>query len=94
MCQSDNKKLSFFSGTCQVKSVKELTEKLKALSRQLKDDKTVIRPSTEQNFSSVISQNKMHDEKHRLNSNCSKRNKNLLQRRKNLMKVHTWMFPL
>ena len=47
MCPSDNKKLFYLSEKGQVKSVKELTENSKALLRQSKNDKTVIRSSAE-----------------------------------------------
>ena len=43
--------------------MKELTENLKTLLRQLKNDKSVIRSSADQNFPVAISQNKLHDEK-------------------------------
>ena len=46
MCPNDNKKLFFLSEKGQIKSVKELTEIMKTLLRQLKNDKTVIRSST------------------------------------------------
>ena len=45
MCPSDDKKLFFLSEKGQIKSVKELTEIMKTLLRQLKNDKTVIRLS-------------------------------------------------
>ena len=45
MCPSDDKKLFSLSEKGQIKSVKELTEIMKTLLRQLKNDKTVIRLS-------------------------------------------------
>ena len=88
------KKLFYLSEKGQVKSVKELTENLKTLLRQLKNDKTVIRSSAEQNLPIVISQNILHEEKDRLKKLCPKqadkllqKNKSLLKRRKNLMKI-------
>ena len=89
-----DKKLFFLSEKGQVKSVKELTENLKTLLRQLKNDETVIRSSAEQNFPIVISQNKLHEEKDRLKNLCQKegdkllkKTSSLLKRRKNLMKI-------
>ena len=48
ICSSDNKNHFFLSEKGQVNFVKKLTENLKALLRQLKNDKTVIRSSAEQ----------------------------------------------
>ena len=53
--------------------MKESTKNLKALLRQSKNDKTVIRSSAEQNFPIVISQNKLHEEKDRLKKFAKKR---------------------
>ena len=50
--------------------MKELTENLKKLLRQLKNDKTVIRSSTKQNLATVISQDKLHEEKDTLKKLC------------------------
>ena len=50
MFSSDDKKLFYLSEKGQVKSVKELTENLKTLLRQLKNNKIVIRSSAEQNL--------------------------------------------
>ena len=50
MFPSDDKKLFYLSEKGQVKSVKELTENLKTLLRQLKNNKIVIRSSAEQNL--------------------------------------------
>ena len=72
-----DKKLFFLSEKGQVKSVKELTENLKAL---LKIDKTVIRSSAEQNLPIVISQNKLHEEKDRLKKLCRKKVDKLLKK--------------
>ena len=63
MCPSDDKKLFDLSEKGQANSVNELTENLEALLRQLKNDKTVIRSSAEQNLPIVISKNKLHEEK-------------------------------
>ena len=60
MCPSDDKKLFYLPEKHQVKSLKELTENLKTLLRELKSDKTVIRSSAEQTFPIVVSQNKLH----------------------------------
>ena len=88
------KNFFYLSEKGQVKSVKELTENLKTLLRQVKNDKTVIRSSAEQNLPIVISQNKLHEEKDRLKKLCPKladkflrKDKSLLKRRKNLMKI-------
>ena len=70
ICPRDNKKLFFLSEKGQVKSVKELTENMKALLRQLKNDKTVIRSYAEQNFLIVISQNKLCEKKDKLRMLC------------------------
>ena len=95
MCPSDDKKLFDLSEKGQANSVNELTQNLETLLRQLKNDKTVIRSSAEQNLPIVISQNKLHEEKDRLKKLCQKevdqllkkKNKSLLQRRENLMKI-------
>ena len=50
MCPSDDKKLFYYFEKGQAKSVKELTENLKTLLRQLKNNKIVIRSSAEQNL--------------------------------------------
>ena len=71
----------FLSEKGQVKSVNELTENLKALSRQLKNDKTVIRSSAEQNSPIVISQNKLHEEKDGLKILCQKEVDKLLNKK-------------
>ena len=80
MFPSDDKKLFYLSEKGQVKSVKELTENLKTLLRQLKNDKTVIRSSAEQNLPIVISQNKLHEEKDRLKKLCQKEVDKLLKK--------------
>ena len=81
MLPSDDKKLFYLSEKGQVKSVKELTENLKTLLRQLKNDKTVIRSSAEQNLPIVISQNKLHEEKDRLKKLCQKEVDKLLKKK-------------
>ena len=63
ICPSDYKKTFFLSEKSHVRFVIELTEILKALLGKLKNDKTVTRPSEEQNFSDVKSQNKLFEEK-------------------------------
>ena len=50
--------------------MKELTENMRALLRQLKNDKTVIRSYAEQNFLIVISQNKLCEKKDKLRMLC------------------------
>ena len=60
--------------------MKESTKNLKALLRQSKNDKTVIRSSAEQNFPIVISQNKLHEEKDRLKKICQKKVDKLLKK--------------
>ena len=72
MCPSDNKKLFDLSGKAQANSVNELTESLKTILRQLKNDKTVIRSSAEETLPIVISKNKLHEEKDRLKKFCQK----------------------
>ena len=72
MCPSDDKKLFDLSEKGQANSVNELTENLETLLRQLKNDKTVIRSSAEQNLPIVISKNKLHEEKDRLKKFCQK----------------------
>ena len=71
----------YLSEKGQVKSVKGLTENLKTLLRQLKNDKTVIRSSAEQNIPIVISQNKLHEEKDRLKKLCPELADKLLQKK-------------
>ena len=68
ICPRDNKKLFFLSEKGQVKSVKELTENMKALLRQLKNDKTVIRSYAEQNFLIII--HKINCVKKKINLEC------------------------
>ena len=70
MFPSDDKKHFYLSE--KIKSLKELTENLKTLLRQLKNDKNVIRSWAEQNLPIVISQNKLHEEKDRLKKICQK----------------------
>ena len=53
--------------------MKELTENLKTLLRQLKNHQSLIRSSAEQNFPIIMSQNKMHEEKDRLKKTVKKR---------------------
>ena len=73
--------MTFLSEKGQVKSVKELTENLKTLLRQLKNDKAVIRSSVEQNFPVVISQNKLHEEKDGFKKFCQKEVDKLLKKK-------------
>ena len=80
MLPSDDKKLFYLSEKGQVKSAKELTENLKTLLRQLKNDTNVIRSSAEQNLPVVISQNKLHEEKDRLKKLCQKEVDKLLKK--------------
>ena len=93
MCPSDKKKLFFLSEKGQVKSAKELTENLKRLLRQLRNYKTVIRSSAEQHFPIAISQNKFHEEKHRLKILSPKevekllKKKQIFSKKKNLMNI-------
>ena len=81
MCPSDDKKLFDLSEKGQANSVNELTENLETLLRQLKNDKTVIRSSAEQNLPIVISQNKLHEEKDRLKKLCQKEVDQLLKKK-------------
>ena len=60
--------------------MKKSTKNLKALLRQSKNDKTVIRSSAEQNVPIVISQNKLHEEKDRLKKLCQKKVDKLLKK--------------
>ena len=57
---------------------------MKALLRQLKNDKTVIRSTAEQNFPIVISQNKLHEEKDRLKILSQKEVERLLKKKQQL----------
>ena len=99
VCPSDKKKLFFLSEKGQVKSAKELTENLKRLLRQLRNYKTVIRSSAEQHFPIAISQNKFHEEKHRLKILSPKevekllKKKQIFSKKKNLMNIKNWMLP-
>ena len=84
MCPSDNKKTFFLFEKGHVRFVEELTKILRTLLRQLKNDKTVTRPSAEQNFSDVKSQNKLLEEKDlkkRLKTLCQKEVKKLVKRK-------------
>ena len=80
MFPSNDKKRYYLSEKGQAKSVNELTENLKTLLRQLKNDKNVNRSSAEQNLSIVISQNKLHEEKDRLKKLCQKEVDKLLKK--------------
>ena len=77
----------------QVKSVKELSEILKALLRQLKNDKTITRSSAEQKFPIVISQNKLHKKNDRFKILCQEEVDKLVKKQQqsfekiNLMKI-------
>ena len=93
LCVQAIRKNFFFSEKGQVKSLKELTENLKRVLRQLKNYKTVIRSSAERNFPIAISQNKVHEEKHRLKILSPKevdkllKKKQIFSKKKNLMKI-------
>ena len=72
MCSSNARKLFIFLKKGQVKSVQELTDNLKNLLRQLKNDKTIIRLSLESNLPIALSQTKLLEEKDCFTKLCYK----------------------
>ena len=81
MCPSNDRKLFFLSEKGHVKSVQELTDNLKNLLRQLKNDKAVIRSSLKSNLPIVLSQTKLLEEKDRLRKLCHKEVQKLLKKK-------------
>ena len=61
--------------------MQELTDNLKNLLRQLKNDKTIIRSSLQSNLSIVLSQTKLLEEKDRLRKLCHKEVQKLLKKK-------------
>ena len=61
--------------------MQELTDNLKNLLRQLKNDKAVIRSSLKSNLPSVLSQTKLLEEKDRLRKLCHKEVQKLLKKK-------------
>ena len=82
MCPSNDRKLFFLSEKGHVKSVQELTDNLKNLLRQLKNDKTITRSSLESNLPIVLSQTKLLEEKDRLRKLCHKEIEKLLKKKR------------
>ena len=76
--------------------MQELTDNLKNLLRQLKNDNTITKFSLESNLPIVLSETKLLEEKDRLRNFChkevdkllKKKKKNLKQKEKKLMKMH------
>ena len=81
MCSSNARKLFIFLEKGHVKSVQELTDNLKNLLRQLKNDKAVIRSSLKSNLPIVLSQTKLLEEKDRLRKLCHKEVQKLLKKK-------------
>ena len=81
MCPSNARKVFIFLEKGHVKSVQELTDNLKNLLRQLKNDKAIIRSSLESNLTIVLSQTKLLEEKDRLRKLCHKEVQNLLKKK-------------
>ena len=81
VCPSNDRKLFFLSEKGHVKSVQELTDNLKNLLRQLKNDKAVIRSSLKSNLPIVLSQTKLLEEKDRLRKLCHKEVQKLLKKK-------------
>ena len=77
MCPTNDRKLFFLSEKGQ-----ELTDNLKILLRQLKNDKTITRSSLESNLPIVLSQTKLLEEKDRLRKLCHKEVEKLLKKKK------------
>ena len=82
MCPSNDRKLFFLSEKGHVKSVQELTDNLKNLLRQLKNDKTITRSSLESNLPIVLSQTKLLEEKDKLTILCHKEVEKLMKKKK------------
>ena len=62
--------------------MQELTDNLKNLLRELKNDKTITRSSLESNLPIVLSQTKLLEEKDRLRKFCHKEVEKLLKKKK------------
>ena len=62
--------------------MQELTDNLKNLLRELKNDKTITRSSLESNLPIVLSQTKLLEEKDRLRKLCHKEVEKLLKKKK------------
>ena len=71
----------FLSEKGHVKSLQELTDNLKNLLRQLKNDKAIIRSSLQSNLPIVLSQTKLLEEKDRLRKLCHKEVQKLLKKK-------------
>ena len=82
MCPSNDRKLFFLSEKGHVKSAQELTDNLKNLLRQLKNDKTITKSSLESNLPIVLSETKLLKEKDRLRNLCHKEVEKLLKKKK------------
>ena len=61
--------------------MQELTDNLKNLLRQLKNDKAIIRSSLKSNLPIVLSQTKLLEEKDRLRKLCHKEVQKLLKKK-------------
>ena len=97
MCSSNARKLFIFLEKDHVKSAQGLTDNLKNLLRQLKNDKTIIRLSLESNLPIALSQTKLLEEKDRLRRLCykevvkhlkKKKKEEPQTKQKKLMKMH------
>ena len=97
MCSSNARKLFIFLKKRHVKSAQELTDNLKNLFRQLKNDKTIIRLSLESNLPIALSQTKLLEEKDCLRKLCykevvkhlkKKKKEERQTKKKKLMKMH------
>ena len=77
MCPTNDRRLFFLSEKGQ-----ELTDNLKILLRQLKNDKIITRSSLESNLPIVLSQAKLQEEKDRLRNLCRKEVEKLLKQKK------------
>ena len=62
--------------------MQELTDNLKNLLRELKNDKTITRSSLESNLPIVLSQTKLLEEKDRLRKLCHKEVEKLLKKKR------------
>ena len=82
VCPSNDRKLFFLLKKGHLKSVQELTDNLKNLLRQLKNDKTITKSSLESNLPIVLSETKLLEEKDRLRSLCHKEVEKLLKKKK------------
>ena len=78
VCPSNDRKLFFLLKKGHLKSVQELTDNLKNLLRQLKNDKTITKSSLESNLPIVPSETKLLEEKDTLRNLCHKEVEKLL----------------